>query len=71
MGQVSGIWDRLDGAMRRKTVVGVYGTAFFSLSIVPMVSLVVPLWAIQHIVAAPTRVGVSVGECWTAWARGG
>jgi MFS family permease len=47
--------------MRRKTVVGVYGTAFFSLSIVPMVSLVVPLWAIQHLAATPIWVGVAVG----------
>jgi MFS family permease len=51
----------LDAAARRKTVIGVYGTAFFSLSIVPMVSLVVPLWAIQHLAATPIWVGIAVG----------
>jgi MFS family permease len=61
MGQSLGVWDQLDAAMRRKTVVGVYGTAFFSLSIVPMVSLVVPLWAVQHLAATPIWVGIAVG----------
>lgn len=61
MSQSSGLWSQFDAVTRRKTVIGVYGTAFFSLSIVPMVSLVVPLWAIQHLAATPIWVGIAVG----------
>jgi len=61
MGQSSGVWGQLDAVTRRKTVIGIYGAAFFSLSIVPMVSLVIPLWAIQHLAATPIWVGIAVG----------
>jgi MFS family permease len=61
MSQSSDLWRKLGAAERRTTVIGVYGTAFFSLSIVPMVSLVVPLWAIQHLAATPIWVGIAVG----------
>src|ERR1700759_4119301 len=46
---------------RLRAIAGIYGTAFFSLSLVPMASLVVPLWAIQHLNATPIWVGIAVG----------
>jgi MFS family permease len=51
----------MDAATRRRTIIGIYGTAFFSLSIVPMISILVPLWAVQHLNATPLWVGVAVG----------
>lgn len=60
MDQRTGAWATLDGPTQRRTVVGIYGTAFFSLSIVPMASLVVPLWAI-HLGATPIWVGIIIG----------
>lgn len=47
--------------VRLRAVAGIYGTAFFSLSLVPMASLVVPLWAVQHLGATPLWVGIAVG----------
>jgi MFS family permease len=46
---------------RLRAIAGIYGTAFFSLSLVPMASLVVPLWAVQHLNATPIWVGIAVG----------
>lgn len=37
----------------------VYGTAFFSLSLVPMTSLIVPLWALS-LGASPALIGIAV-----------
>jgi MFS family permease len=51
----------MDARTRRRAIVGIYGTAFFSLSIVPMISILVPLWAVQHLNATPLWVGVAVG----------
>jgi MFS family permease len=51
----------MDAATRRRAIVGIYGTAFFSLSIVPMISILVPLWAVQHLNATPLWVGIAVG----------
>lgn len=39
---------------------GLYGTSFFSLSIVPMAALVVPLWALA-LDASPIWIGIVVG----------
>jgi MFS family permease len=51
----------MTASARCRAVAGIYGTAFFSLSLVPMASLVVPLWAIQHLNATPIWVGIAVG----------
>ena len=47
-------------AVSWRTMVALYGTSFFSLSIVPMASLVVPLWSLQ-LGASPFWIGVIVG----------
>lgn len=39
----------------------VYGTAFFSLSLVPMTSLIVPLWAL-YLGASPALIGIAVAS---------
>ena len=43
-----------------RTMLALYGTSFFSLSIVPMAALVVPLWALG-LGASPLWIGVIVG----------
>lgn len=43
-----------------RTALALYGTSFFSLSIVPMTALVVPLWAIS-LGASPIWIGTIVG----------
>ncbi len=43
-----------------RTGVGIYGAAFFSLSMVPMASILVPLWMIS-IGATPMMVGLAIG----------
>ena len=43
-----------------RITLGLYGTSFFSLSIVPMASLVVPLWALA-LGASPIWIGIVVG----------
>lgn len=47
-------------AISLRTTLALYGTSFFSLSIVPMASLVVPLWALA-LGASPLWIGVVVG----------
>ncbi|MGE5539079.1 MAG: MFS transporter [Gemmatimonas sp.] len=61
MSQATGILGQMDAHARRRAIVGIYGTAFFSLSIVPMISILVPLWAVQHLDATPLWVGIAVG----------
>ncbi len=39
---------------------GIYGTAFFSLSMVPMASILVPLWLVG-LGATPLMIGISLG----------
>jgi MFS family permease len=48
------------GALQWRTMLALYGTSFFSLSIVPMSSLVVPLWALD-LGASPLWIGIAVG----------
>jgi MFS family permease len=43
-----------------RTTLAIYGTSFFSLSIVPMAALVVPLWALG-LGASPLWIGIIVG----------
>lgn len=43
-----------------RTTLAIYGTSFFSLSIVPMAALVVPLWALG-LGASPLWIGIVVG----------
>ncbi len=43
-----------------RTMLALYGTSFFSLSIVPMAALVVPLWALG-LGASPLWIGIIVG----------
>lgn len=53
--------DHAIGAdLSRRATIATYGTAFFSLSMVPMTSLVVPLWALQ-MGASPLWIGIVVG----------
>lgn len=40
--------------------IGIYGTAFFSLSMVPMVSILVPLWMVA-LGATPLQIGIAIG----------
>ncbi len=47
-------------ALPWRTTVAIYGTSFFSLSIVPMAALVVPLWALG-LGASPLWIGIIVG----------
>lgn len=44
----------------RRTSIGIYGTAFFSLSMVPMASILIPLWMIS-LGATPLMVGIAIG----------
>lgn len=48
------------GAIPLRTTLALYGTSFFSLSIVPMAALVVPLWALA-LGASPLWIGIVVG----------
>ncbi len=43
-----------------RTRLGIYGTAFFSLSMMPMASILVPLWMIS-LGASPFLVGIAIG----------
>lgn len=47
-------------ALPWRTTLAIYGTSFFSLSIVPMAALVVPLWALG-LGASPLWIGIIVG----------
>ena len=47
-------------AIPLRTTLALYGTSFFSLSIVPMASLVVPLWALA-LGASPVWIGIAIG----------
>lgn len=47
-------------AIPLRTTLALYGTSFFSLSIVPMASLVVPLWALA-LGASPLWIGIAIG----------
>ena len=47
-------------AVSLRTTMALYGTSFFSLSLVPMASLVVPLWALA-MGASPFWIGIAVG----------
>jgi MFS family permease len=44
----------------RRTIIGIYGTAFFSLSMVPMSSILVPLWMVK-MGASPLWIGIAIG----------
>lgn len=61
MATARSILAEMAAPQRQRTIAGIYGSAFFSLSIVPMASLVVPLWAMQHLGATPLWVGIAVG----------
>lgn len=50
----------LDQRLRRRSIVGIYGTAFFSLSMVPMASILVPLWMLA-LGASPLWIGIAIG----------
>ncbi len=43
-----------------RAAVGIYGTAFFSLSMVPMSSVLVPLWMVS-LGATPLMIGIAIG----------
>lgn len=43
-----------------RAAVGIYGTAFFSLSMVPMASILVPLWMVS-LGATPFMIGLAIG----------
>ena len=43
-----------------RTRLGIYGTAFFSLSMMPMASILVPLWMVS-LGATPLMVGIAIG----------
>lgn len=43
-----------------RTRIGIYGTAFFSLSMVPMASILVPLWMVS-LGATPLQIGLAIG----------
>jgi MFS family permease len=43
-----------------RIAIGIYGTAFFSLSMVPMSSILVPLWMLS-LGATPLMIGVAIG----------
>ena len=47
-------------AIPLRTTLALYGTSFFSLSIVPMASLVIPLWALA-LGASPLWIGIAIG----------
>ncbi len=50
-----------DGALPSgRTAAGIYGTAFFSLSMVTMASIVVPLWMVS-LGATPFMIGIAIG----------
>jgi len=49
-----------NSAIPLRTTLALYGTSFFSLSIVPMASLVVPLWALA-LGASPLWIGIAIG----------
>jgi MFS family permease len=48
------------GPAPKRTAIGIYGTAFFSLSMVPMASILVPLWMVS-LGATPLMVGLAIG----------
>ena len=43
-----------------RVLIAIYGTSFFSLSTVPMASVIVSLWAV-HLGASPLWIGIAVG----------
>jgi len=54
--QGSGRGDLITG----RVAIGIYGTAFFSLSMVPMSSILVPLWMVS-LGATPLMIGLAIG----------
>ncbi|MFT5539920.1 MAG: MFS family permease [Alphaproteobacteria bacterium] len=54
--QGPGRGDQITG----RIAIGIYGTAFFSLSMVPMSSILVPLWMVS-LGATPLMIGLAIG----------
>ena len=59
-GTAAGAGTGQGGPAPKRTAIGIYGTAFFSLSMVPMASILVPLWMVS-LGATPLMVGLAIG----------